>query len=59
MSMAPDMSSKFCLPHLVLRRLEQLRKELFPRLQALWRVIAQTVVGVMNGPLKFLTARKI
>lgn len=28
----PDMSSKFSLPHLVLRRLEQLRKELFPRL---------------------------
>ena len=29
---APDMSSKFSLPHLVLRRLERLRKELFPRL---------------------------
>ena len=31
-SSAPDMSSKFSLPHLVVRRLEQLRKELFPRL---------------------------
>lgn len=29
---APDMFSKFSLPHLVLRRLERLRKELFPRL---------------------------
>lgn len=29
---APDMSSKFSLSHLVVRRLEQLRKEVFPRL---------------------------
>ena len=29
---APDMSSKFSLPRLVVRRLEQLWKDLFPRL---------------------------